>query len=1010
MAWRLVNHNFRVCAIACISISAFAASEQQGQVTFNGLPVPGATVTATRDGSKSIAVTDTQGLYSFPDLTEGTWRMAVTMFGFTTTERDVAIAPKMAIMNWELKLLSLDQIKAEVQPTQTAVAQPRTEPAQNKQAPTIEGAEDDLSQSFADGVVINGSVNNGAASSFSQAAAFGNARSAGKSLYNGGIGITLDDSALDAKPYSLTGQNTPKAAYNRTTALLTLGGPLQIPHLFQNGPNFFVGYQWTRNNNASTASALMPGLAARNGVFSTPVLDPQTGAPFPGNSIPRDRISPQAQALLNLYPLPNFSGSTRYNYQIEIVNPTHQDALQSRFSKTLDSKDQVNGRFAFQSTRTDNPNVFGFLDTTDILGINTAANWTHRFNQALFLNLGYQFSRLSARVTPYFENRVNVSGQAGIAGNNQDPLNWGPPSLAFSGGTASLFDSQSSYDRNQTNALSLSTVWNRHAHNITLGGDFRRQEFNYLSQQDPRGTFTFTGAATGADFADFLLGIPSTSSIAFGNPDKYLRQSVYDAYVTDDFRVSPAITVIAGLRWEYGAPITERYDRLVNLDLAPGFAAIAPVVASDPAGALTSRQYPRSLVSPDKLGFAPRAGIAWRPVPGSSMVVRAGYGIYYDSSVYQNIALQMAQQPPLSKTLSVQNSAANPLALANGFNAVPFKPSNTFAIDPNFRVAYAQNWQLSIQRDLPWSLQMAATYLGIKGTHESQEYLPNTYPTGEASPCPACPAGFAYQASNANSIRESAQLQLRRRLRNGLSATLLYTFSKSLDDAAALGGQGASSNSQTAGAQNSFSAPGGSSGTAALAIAQNWLDLRAERGLSSFDQRHLLSLQMQYTTGMGLGGGTLLSGWKGRFLKDWTFATQITAGTGLPQTPVYLAPVAGTGFTGSIRPDYTGAPLYAAPSGFFLNPAAYAAPLAGHWGNAGRDTITGPARFTLNASLGRTFRVGDRFNLDLRFDSANALNDVNYTAWNTIVNGAQFGLPAAANAMRSIQTTLRLRF
>ena len=98
----------------------------------------------------------------------------------------------------------------------------------------------------------------------------------------------------------------------------------------------------------------------------------------------------------------------RDSYQIEIVNPTHQDALQSRFSKTLDSKDQVNGRFAFQSTRTDNPNVFGFLDTTDILGINTAANWTHRFNQALFLNLGYQFSRLSARVTPYFENRVNV--------------------------------------------------------------------------------------------------------------------------------------------------------------------------------------------------------------------------------------------------------------------------------------------------------------------------------------------------------------------------------------------------------------------------------------------------------------------------------------------------------------------------------------------------------------------------------------------------------------------------
>ena len=132
-------------------------------------------------------------------------------------------------------------------------------------------------------------------------------------------------------------------------------------------------------------------------------------------------------------------------------------------------------------------------------------------------------------------------------------------------------------------------------HNLTFGGDFRRQQFNYLSQQDPRGTFTFTGAATagstttgGADFADFLLGIPDTSSIAFGNADKYFRESVYDAYLTDDWRINPQFTLNAGLRWEYGAPITELYGRLVNLDIAPGFSAAAPVVESNPVGALTA--------------------------------------------------------------------------------------------------------------------------------------------------------------------------------------------------------------------------------------------------------------------------------------------------------------------------------------------------------------------------------------------------------------------------------------
>jgi hypothetical protein len=636
----------------------------------------------------------------------------------------------------------------------------------------------------------------------------------------------------------------------------------------------------------------------------------------------------------------------------------------------------------------------------------------------LFLNLGYQYSYFSTRTTPYFENRENVSGLAGITGNNQDPMNWGPPTLAFASGIAQLTDAQSAFNRNQTNAISSSLLWNWGGHNFQFGGDFRRQQFNYLSQQDPRGTFTFTGATSGYDFADFLLGIPDASSIAFGNADKYFRDSLYDAYLSDDWRISPELTLNAGVRWEYGAPITELYDRLVNLDIVSPFRAAAPVLASDPLGPLTGQRYPDSLVRPDKSAFEPRVGLAWRPLSGSSLVVRAGYGVYYDTSVYQTIALQMAQQAPLSKSLSVQNSAENPLRLADGFKSSSTTTENTFAIDPNFRVGYAQNWQLSLQRDLPGSLQMTATYLGIKGTRGMQQFLPNTFPNGAPNPCPSCPIGFAYLVSNGNSTRESVQLQLRRRLHNGLTGILEYTFSKSIDDDAALGGQGASTNqesnpSQAPAAGTTVTAettPPVATGLKNLTIAQNWRDLAAERSLSSFDQRHLLTLQLQYTTGMGLGGGTLLSGWKGALFKEWTFATQVSAGTGLPQTPIYLVPVEGTGVTGTIRPDYTGLPLYSPPAGLHINPAAYRAPLPGYWGTAGRNSITGPAQFTLNASLGRTFRVSDRFNLDLRFDATNALNHVTYTEWNTTINSTQFGLPAAANAMRSIQTMLRLRF
>jgi hypothetical protein len=193
-------------------------------------------------------------------------------------------------------------------------------------------------------------------------------------------------------------------------------------------------------------------------------------------------------------------------------------------------------------------------------------------------------------------------------------------------------------------------------------------------------------------------------------------------------------------------------------------------------------------------------------------------------------------------------------------------------------------------------------------------------------------------------------------------------------------------------------------------IAQNWLNLSAERGLSNFDQRHLASLVLQYTTGMGLGGGTLVGGWKGALFKEWTFLSYVSAGTGLPLTPVYVTPVRGTGITGSVRPEYTGAPLYAAPAGYYLNRNAYIAPLPGEWGNAGRNSVTGPSQFTWNASLGRTFRMNDRLNLDVRFDSTNALNHVTFSSWNTTATSTQFGLPSATNAMRSVLTTVRLRF
>jgi hypothetical protein len=1007
------------------------ASEYHGQVLFGGVPVPGATVTVTQGAIHFTTVTDQQGLYEFAEIVDGNWKIQIAMRGFSTLDGEVAVAPSMPQGAWELKMLGLQQMLADTQvtkpvskPLQTrspgeadAVKKENTPKQDEAGVPEAPRPPDAVAERSADGFLINGSVNNAATSQFSLAQGFGNRRPGAKGLYTGGIGAIIDNSSFDARPYSFTGSSIPKASYSRVTALVTLGGPLNIPHLMPRGPNFFIGYQWTRGSNATTLPGLVPTDAERNGDLSgllnaqgqpITIFNPTTGLPFSG-AIP---VSPQAQALLKLYPLPNLLGSPGYNYQTQVLNSTHTDVLQSRLNKSIGHRDQLYGTFGFQSSRTNSASLFNFRDTTNTLGIDTSVNWSHRWFHQVFVNTGYHFTRQRTEVQPEFANREDVSRNAGINGNSQSPSDWGPPGLTFSNsGIYSLNDAQSAFNRNRTDALSVEVTTSHGRHYVTFGGDFRRQEFNVFSQVNPRGLFTFTGAATqgaaststtsGSDFADFLLGVPDASAIAFGNADKYFRQSVYDAYVTDDWRLRPELTIKVGARWDYGAPISELFGRLVNLDISPGFGAVRPVLGSSPQGSLTGEKYPSSLVRPDKRGFQPRVGISWRPFPASTMVVRAGYGINDDTSVYLSSAQTMAQQSPLSKSVSVANSAACPLTLANGFFNCPSTTANTFAIDPNLHVGYVQTWQLAIQRDMPAALVMTATYLGIKGTHGMQQFLPNTYPIGAINPCPACPVGFVYETSGGNSTRQAAQLQLRRRLRSGFTATLQYTYAKAIDDDSQLGGQGH--------VVSTTSTTGASQPAAAATVAQNWLDLRAERGLSTFDQRHLLTVQLQYTTGMGLHGGTLLGGWRGTLLKEWTVLSQISTGSGLPETPAYSAIVPGTAFT-TIRPNLTGQPIHQISAGRYLNAAAFSAPTPGQWGNARRDSITGPNQFSLDASLARTFRLHEPFSLDVRLDATNLLNHIVFTTWNTTVNSTTFGQPVATNPSRSLQLTGRLRF
>ena len=823
---------------------------------------------------------------------------------------------------------------------------------------------------------------------------FGNGRRDRRMQYNGNAAFTLDNSVWDARSYSINGQETAKPAYAKARATLMFGGPLKIPKLLDGTKGtFFLHYQLARTRNGTTSTQTVPTLLERSGDFSQSVgaqgpvtiYDPLSGSVFPGNAIPVNRLDPTSLRLLGYYPSPNAPGY-RYNYQTGITTVSNSDNLNSRFNQTIGKKDRLTGGVGYMGSNSTTPNIFNFVDTGTGRNISANVAWSHNFTPKAINNLRYNFSRSRNLTSPFFANTENIAADLGITGTSQAPLNWGPPTLSFTN-YAPLSDGASSLTRNQTSGVGDNLIWVHGLHNMTFGMDYRRQQINRASDPNARGQFTFTGGSTadlvngvaakgtGFDLASFLLGRPDTAALRYGDfGGLYFRTAAYDVYVNDDWRLHPKFSLNFGVRWDYQSPITELYNRMVNLDVAPGYASVAPVEPGQSG-------LPDSLVKPDKNNISPRIGFAWRPITKGSLVIRGGYGTYYNTSVYNNIANNMAQQPPFATSFTVpttQLPLTVPMNQVFSYVAGQNQLTNTYAVDPNYRIGYAQMWQISVQQGLGHSLVGTVTYNGTKGTHLDQTILPNSAPAGGTAN--GLPSGYIYEQSNGNSIYHGVSFQLQRRFRSGLLANAIYTHSRAIDNAVQ---------------------------------AQNYLDTSADRALSSSSRPNVLNLNWQYSTAEGRGGGTLIQGRKGALLKDWTVTNSISLGSGMPLTPTVggvRSTTTGTGITGNLRADATGLPVDAAAPGQPFNYLAFAIPAAGQWGTAGRDTITGPTQFSLNGSLGRTFRVAERKSIDLRFEATNALNHVTFRSFNTTIGSNNLGLLSNPSAMRSLTATLRFRF
>jgi hypothetical protein len=842
-------------------------------------------------------------------------------------------------------------------------------------------------------------------------------------------------SVLDARPYSLNGVVLPKADYNQLRFGAYVGGPLNIPKIFKGGNKtfFFGGWSGTRGGTPFDAVSTVPTATERSGDFSglaTPIYNPATGQQFQFNGqlnvIDPALITPQAQALLNYIPAPNLPGTTE-NFHFVTTANSNADSVSLRLIHNFGavpaqgnrtpgaggrggggggggrrSQNNLNMGLSWTRTTSDIIGSFPSLEGgTGTQGLNANAGWVYGKGRATN-NLRFAYNHNHVSTTNLFSTVRDVAAAAEIGGVSTNPFDWGVPGISltsFSG----LSDPTPRRELDQTYTVSDTIIWNHAKHSWRLGGDYRRMFESFHSARNAEGTFTFTGFATalyvngleqhgtGSDLADFLLGLPQQSSVQFGTNTYDFRANSYDVFAQDDWRIRANLTLNLGLRYEYNGPYTEAKNQIANLDVAPGFTAAVPVEPGQTGP--TSGVFPASLIRPDRNNFAPRLGLAWKPL--KLTVVRAGYGINYNLAQYRAVIQNFAFQPPFAETATNTASTSNLLKLANAFPSVsPGTVTNNFAVDPDYRLGYVQVWNLDVQRELRGGVVMNLDYNGSKGTRLDTE---RALLISGFEP-------FTYESSAGNSVFHAGSIRFRKRQAKGIGLGATYVYSKSIDDASSIGGGG-------------------------VVVAQNPFDIAADRGLSSFDQRHKFTGNWIYDLPFGENRRFAQKGALSHILAGWQWSGNFTVASGLPFTVRVLGGALDIqrGVSGSLRANLVpGEPLslsnpttkewfntaaFCQPQTTTSNPAPTCLnPGDSTFGDAGRNILEGPGQVTLDMSLNKTIEIKEYRALDLRITASNIFNMVNFSALGTAVNSITFGEVTGVGNMRRVTVQARFRF
>ena len=754
------------------------------------------------------------------------------------------------------------------------------------------------------------------------------------------------------------------------------GGPVIKDRTF-----FFASFDALRGRQGFSQYGTVPTVAERQGDLSGlgPVIDPFTGAPFPGNRIPDKRISPLAANVLALFPLPNLPGTSQNYFGQPVERDTNTQFI-ARVDHRFNDSSQISFRYGygkqdvFEPFAESSTQLPGFGDYVYDSGHNAMVDYVRNFGASIVNSLTLGMNRAPRRILQQ-NYQTDVNKLWGVNFLPTQARDFGYPAVNVAGFSFAGDVTQIPIERASTTYQIADTVSViRGSHGFKFGGDIRKIQDNGILDLLSRGSINFLGAISGSAMGDLLLGYPTFTIQSQSDNPKTQRTSSFDFFAQDDWKVSRKLSLNLGLRYEFNTPPTDPTNRMSAFSLATG--QITQV---------GTKGVSRSGIQPDWNNFAPRLGFAYALSPAT--VVRGGYGIFYDANILTaNSAMYF--NPPYFNVYVFFPSATSLLSLNNPFslNQGFLPPAALSTLDPKMRTAYIQSWNLNLQHEFSGLGTLSLAYAGSKGTHllrslDLNQPTPGPGDLSSRSPYPQY-SNIFFEESGANSEYQSLQVSFNRRLARGLTVLAAYTFSKSMDDTSAFLGNDADRN-----------------------FPQNSHNYRAEHALSSFDMPHRAVISYVYTLPF-----------QDRVLRNVQTSAIIVAQSGQPFTPILQTDNSNTGNTGgtfgSDRPNVVGNPSISNPSAQkWFNTAAFAVPAPYTFGNAGRNILRGPGLATFDMSISRKFDITERTAIQVQAQAFNLFNRENLNLPNLLADDpANFGKIFSAKAPRQLQMALRLSF